>query len=173
MPKGRRRLSRLTQLVSIGVLFVGAGAGTAFAGSDQPTAGTSWASLAAAASDQTPQRILAHIDLSDQTMMVYVDQVLRHTFKVSTGRGRYRTPTGKWNAGWLASKWRSRKYNNAPMPWSVFCDNGYAVHGTTAIKRLGSPASHGCIRLHPDHARIFYKLVETAGKKNSVILVVN
>jgi lipoprotein-anchoring transpeptidase ErfK/SrfK len=59
------------------------------------------------------------------------------------------------------------------MPWSVFYNGGYAVHGTTDIKRLGAPASHGCIRLHPDHARTFFKLVQANGMKNTRVQVTN
>ena len=43
----------------------------------------------------------------------------------------------------------------------------------TAIKRLGRPASHGCIRLHPDNASDFYQLVETVGPANTSIVIVN
>ena len=119
-----------------------------------------------------PSSIVARVDLSRQRMMVYVDNALVHTFPVSTGQGRYRTPTGRWNAAWLSPKHRSRKYNNAPMPWSVFFHDGYAVHGTTEISALGRPASHGCIRLHPDNAKIFYTLAKDAGLPNTLIAVV-
>ena len=123
-------------------------------------------------SDETAPRLLARIDLSDQTMRVYVGEALRHTFTVSTGRGSYRTPTGTWRAQWLSPRHRSRKYNNAPMPWSVFYYGGYAIHGTTEISRLGQPASHGCVRLHPDNAKIFFEMVQATGKANTTIIVV-
>lgn len=116
--------------------------------------------------------LVARIDLSDQRMYVYLDNRLIHEFPVSSGRRSYGTPTGRWNAYWLSPKHRSRKYNNAPMPWAVFFHEGYAVHGTTDIRNLGRPASHGCIRLHPDNARIFYKLVQTSGKESTLISVV-
>jgi hypothetical protein len=38
---------------------------------------------------------------------------------------------------------------------------------------VGQPAARGGVRLHPDNARIFYKLVEAAGKENSLITFVN
>ena len=116
--------------------------------------------------------VVARVDLSDQTMTIYVDERLAYTFKVSTGRRGYGTPTGQWNAAWLSPRHRSRKYNNAPMPWSVFFHDGYAVHGTTDLRRLGRPASHGCVRLHPDNAKIFYQLVKENGKQNTLVSVV-
>ena len=43
--------------------------------------------------------------------------------------------------------WYSRKYDWSPMPYSVFFRGGYAIHGTSAVKWLGTPASHGCVRM--------------------------
>lgn len=119
-----------------------------------------------------PSTIVARVDLSSQRMFVYVDDVLTHTFAVSTGRGSYGTPTGRWTAQWLSPKHRSRKYNNAPMPWSVFFYSGYAVHGTTEVSALGRPASHGCVRLQTDNAKTFYSLVKQIGLDNTLITIV-
>jgi lipoprotein-anchoring transpeptidase ErfK/SrfK len=116
--------------------------------------------------------IVARVDLSDQRMYVYLDERLVYTFPVSSGRGKYGTPTGRWNAYWLSPKHRSRKYNNAPMPWAVFFHEGYAVHGTTDLRNLGRPASHGCIRLHPDNAKTFFKMVEASGKESTLVTIV-
>lgn len=67
--------------------------------------------------------------------------------------------------------WYSRKYHMSPMPWSVFFHGGYAVHGTYAVKWLGRPASHGCVRLHPSNAMKLYQLVARYGLANSRIVV--
>ena len=75
-------------------------------------------------------------------------------------------------AQWLSRYHRSLKYHYAPMPWSVFFHGGYAVHGTTEVCNLGRPASHGCVRLHPDNGRIFFQLVQTAGKANSKVAII-
>jgi hypothetical protein len=129
---------------------------------------------AAAAAPQEPSvpTVVARIDLSDQTMTVYVSERLSHVFEVSTGRRGYGTPMGRWNAAWLSRYHRSKKYHNAPMPWSVFFYGGYAVHGTTEVRRLGRPASHGCVRLHPANAKIFYQLVKEYGKENTLVSIV-
>jgi lipoprotein-anchoring transpeptidase ErfK/SrfK len=117
--------------------------------------------------------VFATIDISDQTMLVYVDGTLTYTFPVSTARRGYVTPVGFYGAQWLSPKHRSRKYDNAPMPWAVFFHGGYAVHGTTEIRKLGKPASHGCVRLHPDNAKTFFSLVKDAGVERSQIVVVD
>ena len=117
-------------------------------------------------------KIVARIDVSDQTMSIYVDDLLVHVFKVSTARKGYITPVGRYAPEWLSRFHRSKKYHNSPMPWSVFFHGGYAVHGTTEVRRLGRPASHGCVRLHPDNAKIFYQLVQASGKTNSRVAIV-
>ena len=57
------------------------------------------------------------------------------------------------------------------MPHSIFFHGGYAIHGTNAIKRLGRPASHGCIRLHPSNARTLFNLVNRNGPRNTRIAI--
>ena len=86
---------------------------------------------------------------------------------------RYGTPPGEYHAEFIAAHWRSRKYNFAPMPWSVFFHGGYAIHGTGAVKYLGRPASHGCVRLHTANAATFYAMVKEVGYGNTRIVVTN
>jgi hypothetical protein len=71
----------------------------------------------------------------------------------------------------LERHWYSRKYDNSPMPWSVFFHRGYAVHGTMEAYHLGHAASHGCVRLRPDHARVLFGLVKRVGYRNTKIVV--
>ena len=59
----------------------------------------------------------------------------------------------------------------SPMPHSIFFKGGYAIHGTNYIKRLGTPASHGCVRLHPDNAAQLFALVRENGMTNTQIVV--
>ena len=72
----------------------------------------------------------------------------------------YRTPNGTYRPQRLARKWFSRKYDWSPMPYSIFFDGGYAIHGSYEISHLGRPASHGCIRLHPENAAVLFALVK-------------
>jgi len=104
--------------------------------------------------------ILVNVSKSSQRMSVLVDGTARYNWTVSTGTERYTTPSGVYKPQWLARKWRSKQYADAPMPHSIFFNKGYAVHGTTEISRLGKAASHGCVRLHPDNAARLYELVE-------------
>ena len=115
--------------------------------------------------------ITARISISSQTMTVTQNGFVLHKWKVSTARKGYVTPTGSWKAKWLSRNHRSRKYDNAPMPYAVFFNGGYAVHATFDVKRLGRPASHGCIRLHPSNAATFFSLAQKYGLSNTKVVV--
>jgi lipoprotein-anchoring transpeptidase ErfK/SrfK len=115
--------------------------------------------------------IEARIDLSEQRMQVFQNGFLRYTWPVSTARRGYVTPTGNYRPTRMHKMWYSRKYDNSPMPHSIFFRGGYAIHGTGDVKRLGSPASHGCIRLHPDNAKALYNIVSGVGAKNARITI--
>ncbi|MAY61309.1 MAG: hypothetical protein CML29_03785 [Rhizobiales bacterium] len=116
-------------------------------------------------------RIVAKVDISSQTMTVSQNGVVKYRWKVSTGRKGYGTPTGSYSPKWLSKHHRSRKYNNAPMPYAVFFRGGYAVHGTNQVSRLGRPASHGCIRLETANAAKFFSMVERNGHSNIRIVI--
>jgi lipoprotein-anchoring transpeptidase ErfK/SrfK len=112
---------------------------------------------------------VVQIDKSSQRMAVSVDGAARYSWPVSTGRGGYGTPSGVFHPQSLVRMHYSRKYYNSPMPHSIFFYYGFAIHGTNDIRRLGGPASHGCIRLHPSHAAALYALVQRNGSRNTRI----
>ena len=115
--------------------------------------------------------LIAQISLSSQTMVVTQNGAVKYRWRVSTGRKGFGTPTGSWSAKWVSRNHRSRKYNNAPMPFAVFFKGGYAVHATYETKRLGRPASHGCVRLHPDNAATFFQMANRNGLSNTRIVI--
>ena len=133
------------------------------------------ASLEQPADDASRQsvvrEVMARVDISEQRMYVSVNGQQVHTFTVSTAGRGYVTPTGSWSPTRMHRMWYSRKYDNAPMPHSIFFHEGYAVHATDKISRLGTPASHGCVRLHPDDARAFFAMVMEAGRANTRIVI--
>ena len=114
--------------------------------------------------------VLILVDKSTQQMSVSVDGVPRYLFAVSTGRAGYGTPNGTYHPQRLETTWFSKLYYNSPMPNSIFFHGGYAIHGSYEINRLGGPASHGCIRLHPANAALF-ALVNGEGMVATTIVV--
>lgn len=117
--------------------------------------------------------VVARIDLSSQTMRVSVDGAQKYVWKVSTGKPGYRTPTGTFRPYRLARTYYSRKYDNAPMPHSVFFLGGYAIHGTNKTGSLGRAVSHGCVRLAPGNAATLYSLVQKHGFGQTRVVVTN
>lgn len=111
------------------------------------------------------------IDKSEQRMYVETPTDY-YEWNVSTGRKGYNTPVGNYQPYLIKPMHYSRKYDNAPMPHSIFFHGGYAIHATEDLKRLGRPASHGCIRLHPRNARWLYRLVQEHGKENTYIRII-
>ena len=115
--------------------------------------------------------VLISVNKSTQQMSVLVDGVPRYGFAVSTGRAGYGTPNGTYHPQRLAASWFSKLYYNSPMPHSIFFHGGYAIHGSYEINRLGGPASHGCIRLHPANAAALFALVKSEGMGATTIVV--
>lgn len=127
---------------------------------------TSTASVAAA-------NLVAHIDIAAQTMTVTDGGRVVHRWPVSTARKGYYTPRGTFRPTRMHRMWYSRKYDMTPMPYSIFFRGGYAIHGTSQVKRLGRPASHGCVRLATGNAKRFYELVRVHGPQNTRIMLTN
>ena len=68
--------------------------------------------------------------------------------------------------------WYSKEWDNAPMPHSIFfMTDGHAIHGSYEVKKLGKPASHGCVRLSPQNATTLYSLVGKNGLKNTQVVL--
>jgi len=116
--------------------------------------------------------ITVKVRLSKQHMKVYKDKKLLYTWKVSTARKGHKTPKGTFKAQIIEKMHYSSLYNNAPMPYTIFYDGDYAIHGTKETRKLGRPASHGCVRLHTKNAKKLYKLAGKYGKENVFIQIV-
>ena len=115
--------------------------------------------------------VLVHIDKAAQRMTVSVNGAPAYQWRVSTGRAGFGTPVGRFRPQWMARSWFSTRYYGSPMPHAIFFHKGYAIHGTNYISRLGGPASHGCVRLHPGNAATLYLLVQRAGMANTAIVI--
>ena len=129
-----------------------------------------WLTVLAAA-DRAEAGVRVQIDRASQTMEVSLDGAHLYTWKVSTARPGYRTPTGFFHPQWMAARWFSHVYDNAPMPHAIFFHGGFAIHGSYERSRIGRPASHGCVRLSPADAAILFGLVREEGMRNTTIVV--
>lgn len=124
-----------------------------------------WVSAAQAA-------VVVTIDKSVQQMTVEVDGRPLYRWPVSTGKAGYDTPNGKFKAFRMERDHYSKEWDEAPMPFSIFfTPKGHAIHGSLDTKRLGSPASHGCVRLLPANAEKLFELVEQEGVLNTTVIL--
>jgi L,D-transpeptidase catalytic domain len=116
--------------------------------------------------------VLIKINKTIQRMSVSVDGETRYTWAVSTGLPGYNTPGGSYTPFRLEEDYFSKEWDDAPMPHSIFfTGRGHAIHGSDATRRLGSPASHGCIRLSRANAATLFDLVSREGLSNTRVQV--
>lgn len=117
---------------------------------------------------------------SSQRAYLYINGSLSDSWLVSTGIPGYGTPNfDKHPNGRIYDRYNSTKFPGGDwqglgnMPYAVFIKGGFAVHGTPQgnWSKLGRQASHGCIRMHPDNAYRFNRLVRSYGVSNVWITV--
>src|ERR1700727_1259984 len=110
------------------------------------------------------------VDKNAQLMTVAVDGVERYQWPVSTGNPSHETPNGTFRTFRMEADHFSKEFDDAPMPHSIFFTKvGHAIHGTESEGRLGTPVSHGCVRLSRANASTLYALVEQQGVLNTTV----
>jgi hypothetical protein len=115
-------------------------------------------------------KVFITIDKNAQMMTVAVDGVDRYQWPVSTGIPSYETPNGSFRTFRMEQNHFSKEFDDAPMPHSIFFTKiGHAIHGTDFASRLGTPASHGCVRLSRANASTLYELVQREGVLNTTV----
>ena len=115
-------------------------------------------------------KVAITVDKDNQQMTVAVDGVERYRWPVSSGLPSYETPNGSFRAFRMEADHYSKEFDDAPMPHSIFFTKiGHAIHGTDSVNRLGSPASHGCVRLSRANAATLYALVQEQGVLNTTV----
>jgi hypothetical protein len=128
------------------------------------------AGLAFAACSSAHAKVAITVDKDAQQMTVAVDGVERYHWPVSTGLPSYETPNGSFRTFRMEQDHYSKEFDDAPMPHSIFFTKiGHAIHGTDFENRLGSPASHGCVRLSKANASTLYALVQAEGVLNTTV----
>ena len=74
---------------------------------------------------------------------------------ITSGRPGFRTPPGMFHVQYKDIDHKSRAFNNAPMPYSVFFYSGMAFHsGSLTVQ------SHGCIHLSTAAAKMYFNTLQ-------------
>ncbi|KMO29566.1 L,D-transpeptidase [Methylobacterium aquaticum] len=116
--------------------------------------------------------ILIQVDKTTQRMTVSRDGQTLYDWPVSTGMAGYSTPRGAFSPSRMVADYHSREWDDAPMPHAIFfTGRGHAIHGSNHTRRLGTPASHGCVRLAPGKAATLYALVKAEGMGNTRVVI--
>ena len=127
--------------------------------------------LAGATNRPALANILIQIDKSTQTMTVSVDGAVRYCWYASTGATGFSTPVGTYKSFRMEVMHYSQEWDNAGMPHSIFfTSRGHAVHGSNH-PGLGTPVSHGCVRLTLTNASTLYQLVGARGMGETTVIV--
>ncbi|MGA7456824.1 MAG: L,D-transpeptidase [Methyloceanibacter sp.] len=127
--------------------------------------------LACAVSQPALATILIQIDKPSQVMTVTVDGQVAYRWRVSTGATGFSTPAGTYKPFRMEVMHYSQEWDNAGMPNSIFfTSRGHAVHGSNH-PGLGTPVSHGCVRLTLSNAATLYALVGARGMAETTVIV--
>src|ERR1700744_1802063 len=128
------------------------------------------ASLMLFATGAAQAKVEITVDKNAQMMTVAVDGAQRYQWPVSTGNPSHETPNGTFQTFRMEADHFSKEFDDAPMPHSIFFTKmGHAMHGTESEKWLGTPVSHGCVRLSRANATTLYALVEKEGVLNTTV----
>jgi hypothetical protein len=102
----------------------------------------------------------ACVDLSaNQSWLLKDGAVVYGPVRITSGRAGYRTPPGTFSVGWKDIDHKSKEFNDAPMPFSVFFNGGIAFHqGSLSVE------SHGCIHLPHAAAEAYYNALSVGDK---------
>lgn len=105
--------------------------------------------------------VVALVSIPQQTIHVYRNGILIGRSTVSTGSEGHGTPSGVFSILEKNKTYRSKKYQNAPMPnmqrltWSGIC-----MHSGNLP---GYPASHGCVRMPYDFSQLLFNATSKGG----------
>jgi hypothetical protein len=115
-------------------------------------------------------KVAITVDKDNQLMTVAVDGVQRYQWPVSTGNPSHETPNGRFQTFRMEEDHFSKEFDDAPMPHSIFFTKvGHAIHGTLSEGSLGTPVSHGCVRISRANATTLYDLVKRDGLLSTTV----
>lgn len=103
---------------------------------------------------QSSQRWI-QVKLSEQKLVAWEGGKPVYAIVVSTGKKSTPTRTGvfKIQSKHKSSRMRGSDYDVPNVPHTMYYSGGYAIHGAYWHRRFGTPVSHGCVNLAPNHAK--------------------
>lgn len=98
------------------------------------------------------------VQLSTQKLFAYEGDMLVGEFLVSTGVSEHPTRVGDFAIYVKHEKTRMKGdgYDLADVPWTMYYDGSYGIHGTYWHNNFGNPMSHGCVNMRTEDAEWLY-----------------
>ncbi|MGB6294982.1 MAG: L,D-transpeptidase [Rivularia sp. (in: cyanobacteria)] len=95
------------------------------------------------------------VDLSEQRLITWEGNKPVFGVIVSTGKKDTPTPTGVFNIYTKLEKTRMKGegYDIKDVPYTMYYQGGYGIHGAFWHNNFGTPVSRGCVNVAPNHAK--------------------
>ncbi|MBD2353115.1 L,D-transpeptidase [Tolypothrix sp. FACHB-123] len=95
------------------------------------------------------------IDLAKQRLIAWEGKTPVYAITVSTGKKATPTRIGtfKIQTKLKSTRMRGRGYDVPNVPYAMFYQGNYGIHGAYWHRRFGTPVSHGCVNVAPNHAK--------------------
>lgn len=94
------------------------------------------------------------IVLSEQRLYAYEGQDVVRSFLVSTGKSSTPTLVGRFNV-WIKLRYANMSgpgYFLPNVPYTMYYDGSYGIHGTYWHSNFGTPMSRGCVNMRTEDA---------------------
>ncbi|UKO96186.1 L,D-transpeptidase [Nostoc sp. UHCC 0870] len=95
------------------------------------------------------------INLSTQRLIAWEGKKPVYAIVISSGKKATPTRIGnfKIQSKHKSTRMRGRTYDVPNVPHAMFYQGNYGIHGAYWHKKFGTPVSHGCVNLAPNHAK--------------------
>jgi lipoprotein-anchoring transpeptidase ErfK/SrfK len=95
------------------------------------------------------------VNLTQQKLIAWEGRKPVYAIVVSTGKKSTPTRTGVFQiqTKHKSTRMRGRGYDVPKVPHTMYYSGGYAIHGAYWHRKFGTPVSHGCVNVAPNHAK--------------------
>ena len=99
------------------------------------------------------------INLTTQRLTAWEGGKPVYAIVISSGKKSTPTLTGIFNiqSKQKSSRMQGEDYDVPNVPYAMYYQGNYAIHGAYWHRKFGTPISHGCVNIAPDHAKWLFQ----------------
>ena len=99
------------------------------------------------------------INLTTQRLTAWEGGKPVYAIVISSGKKSTPTLTGIFNiqSKLKSSRMQGEDYDVPNVPYAMYYQGNYAIHGAYWHRKFGTPISHGCVNIAPDHAKWLFQ----------------